>query len=39
MWDETLIIPAIRLYGLSDYLEKNPPEIILQVYDADEDVS
>ena len=34
-WDERLCLPEVHIYGKLDDIKKNPPEIIINVYDSD----
>ncbi|XP_031348413.1 otoferlin-like [Photinus pyralis] len=35
VWDQTLIIPRLLLYGTSDFIKSNPPLVIAEVFDKD----
>ena len=39
MWNQTLIIEHIRLFGDPDTVEQNPPPVILELFDKDQVVS
>nr|XP_022917222.1 otoferlin-like isoform X1 [Onthophagus taurus] len=36
LWDETVIIPFITVYGSGNYIKENPPTCIIEVVDYDD---
>jgi hypothetical protein len=35
VWDETLVMDDIDLYGFIDRIVKNPPDIVVEIFDDD----
>ena len=38
-WDQTLIFDTVEVYGDIEEIEKNPPPLMIEVYDKDSSVS
>ena len=34
-WDQTLIFDAVEIYGDPDEIARNPPQIMIEVFDHD----
>jgi len=35
MWDQTLIFDELTLYGSPEEIARNPPEVVVEIFDKD----